>query len=453
MRTIPLSTRLVAIIVLLVLTLALIPIVISQEDELERLYKSWIEGKPLVLVRLDTKIPEVDADECLVVVGRFPTKLNPSPNGRLEYLYIEFVSPGSVVTVKKYIPAIPIKLKYDEEYRSYIVEYYEPQEFFLIIHCTKGNETVLNFGRIIEVYPKSLIHREVVDVAKLIETTEFTTQKRPITYEEIVSRDEGITTASGDIYRVDEGIYNTNSQVCNITIIETRTGYRRGECRTWIRGPYLYSIEGLKTSFCLYHYPRPSAVYLTAFSGSTLDPINPPPLSSSGKRLTPTSGSGCSSELTGYSRVRLYFFVKYVYEEFTVCGVLCRTIALLYPDAINRVNTTSAEPPESYPPPRYRPYCANGPFVGDWEQSFAEGGVYESDTPISSISVTFSIPSINGIPIPVSLNVEFYKAGRDDSQYTTPYIKMIDVSGKTYQWYYWWYKYCDSMTYEIIFST
>lgn len=441
--------RSIALIILIVLILASTPIAISQEDELERLYKSWIEGNPLVLVRLDVKIPKVDADECLVVVARFPTPLAPTEYGRLEYLYTGSVSPDSTITVKKYIPAIPVKLKYDEVSRSYTVKYYEPQEFILIVNCVKGKEEVLVFNRGISVYPKSLLNRVEVDIAKLMEASGFNTQERPITYEEVVSKDWSIITSEDANMRdIGEGGGGTGNQICSMTIVEQRPDYKRGECRAWVKGPYLYSLSGLNTSFCFVHYPRPSAMYLTYFAGvSYLG--NPPSLNPAGKKITAATFSGCSSQLTGNSRVRVYLYVKFVYEEILMCGnYFCREVGILYPSAIRDVGTW-LEPSEVYLPPQTRPHCADGPSVGDRIQPFLEDyEIREGDSPISSISITFSLPGNI-----VSLNVELYNAGRNDNQYTTPYVNITDVSGKTYGWYYRWFKYCDPMTYELQFGT
>jgi len=44
-----------------------------------------------------------------------------------------------------------------------------------------------------------------------------------------------------------------------------------------------------------------------------------------------------------------------------------------------------------------------------------------------------------------SLTVSFYKAGRSDSTYTTPYVR-IDST----RYYWWWYRDDDRMTYEVL---
>ncbi|MEM1803550.1 MAG: hypothetical protein QXR80_03520 [Desulfurococcaceae archaeon] len=33
----------------------------------------------------------------------------------------------------------------------------------------------------------------------------------------------------------------------------------------------------------------------------------------------------------------------------------------------------------------------------------------------------------------------FYKAGKNDLMYTTPHVRVRDVSGRTWGWYYWCY--------------
>ncbi|MBO8181051.1 MAG: hypothetical protein H0Z19_11390 [Archaeoglobus sp.] len=52
-------------------------------------------------------------------------------------------------------------------------------------------------------------------------------------------------------------------------------------------------------------------------------------------------------------------------------------------------------------------------------------------------------------PISIGISVSPYKAG--DDRYSTPYERVVDVSGKGYDWYYWWYRNNDPMTYEVEF--
>jgi len=47
------------------------------------------------------------------------------------------------------------------------------------------------------------------------------------------------------------------------------------------------------------------------------------------------------------------------------------------------------------------------------------------------------------------VSVNPYKIG--DDSYPTPYVEVVDVSGKSYDWWYWWHKDDDPMTYEVEF--
>ncbi len=420
-------------------------------DELTVVFESWRSGRPVVLVKLNVIVPKIDADECFVAIHRFPTMYAPTGD-RTERLFAEVVTPGTTVSVSKFIPGIPVKTHLDEKTNQYVIDYYEPQEFIIITHCVKGNTTVFKFSRIVEVYPRNIVHREDVDVGKLAEELRKG-QSTSIHTSNVDVRDDGSSAGSPQFS-------------CNI---ECSGG--RCWCITWVSGPYLYSIEGLETSFCLYHdrWGISSAVYIEGFFDITSCPGScslKPQWSSVGKVLTPAIVGGCTQPgLQGYNKVRIYFNVTYRYEENWWCDQasgVCWIYRFLYPEAIGGVGRADVLGVESLSP--YIPQRPTsgvvvvGPALGDksiyFDGIFKDYYTYRSDISIASVNITFNYARFWS----TTLEVHFYGCGVIDRQYTTPYVKVVDVSGKAYQWYYWWYKPSemysegDPMTYEILFS-
>jgi len=385
-------------------------------------------------VWLDILVPRVDADRCFVAVHRFPTQMNPTERGLPEPLYFGLTSPGVVVSVKKYVQAIPVKLRYDDTSRSYFIEYYEPQEFGVVVHCTKGRITTAKFSKIVEVYPRSIVHREAVSLAR-----------PPSSTTEAQAGHDGGGSASG---------------VCYIAEVrEGPGGYVWTDCATWIRGPYLYSIEGLETVFCLAVSPRASAVYVESFADSAFCYLGScdqetPQWLSAGRMLTPSVVGGCSEALSGNSKVRVYLNVLFRYVEGRWCdtsGDICYRYWYLYPVSVGG-QSIDWEPAQPYTPPTTSPHYASGPFRGNCDISFMEIQTYRRD--LSSASITSTDITFTYIGAwSTTLTVNFYKSGRDDSQYTKPYVRVIDVSGRPYGWYYWWYRDDDPANYEIMFCS
>ncbi len=131
-------------------------------DELV-VWAGWRSGKPVVLVKLNVFLHGVDADKFFVAVYRFPAMYVPA--GGL--VSAQVVPPKATVTLMEFVPGIPVKVRFDEASRQYIVDYYEPQEYLVIAHCTRGGKTVFRVGRTVEVYPRSIVHREDVDLGRL----------------------------------------------------------------------------------------------------------------------------------------------------------------------------------------------------------------------------------------------------------------------------------------------
>jgi hypothetical protein len=423
---------------------AVTPLVINYR-EAEALFSSWLGNEPKMLVKLSIWLPNVNADNCFVMVRRFPTPFNPTKNGLTELVYQGIHRPGTIIEVKNMLFAYVAKYRTDESTGKYLVDYYEPQEYFIAIACAKGGKTVFKWGRIVEVYPRSIIHTETIRVSeKENQTNQISSVKQ---------------VASIDDAREIDGGSGANILKCNIQIVYEDYSHKVGYCKTWVKGPRLYSIDGVWTSFAIYsppEYSKPSAVYIEAYYDSDYGLIlrseNEVQWKSAGKKLTPSGVTASTSPLTGYYSDQVYFYVEYRYEYWAGCYVPegpCDKVWLLYPVEVWDVER-SAESPSLFPydvrpySPPTPPIYAN-PASGSRTISFIRysGEVKEYDIGIASITIEFSYAGV----WKVSLTVNFYKAVRDDSQYTTPAVKVYSS-----RCYWWWYKDNDETTYEVLFA-
>ena len=429
--------QLVALVVT-VLALAFIAVAHGGDalDEVQLLFRSWIEGKQLMIIKLRVHVPQVDADKCFVAIHRFPTSINPTKDGYTERVYAGFVAPGATVVASKLLSAVPAKLAYDESIGAYRVAYYDPQEFMVIVHCVGNGKTTYKWARIVEVFPSKPVY--VVDV-------------RPP--REAQAEPEVLAVNGKPVRSVEPTLISRPKFECKI-IPTTVTG-DRGYCYTYVAGPNLYSVEGISTAFGLLGGPRPSAVYIEAFSDSAVCPLgycdyDVPIWSSSGRKLAPSVITGTTLPLTGNSYVRLYFRVKYVYEEWEfwdsgLTGMMVK-YWFLYPSRVTdvvRADTLGVGVVATYEPPEVPPPYATC-AVGDRVIWFNMGEVRETDISIARVSVTFSYADLWS----VTLAVDFYRAGRDDDRYTVPYV-VVKTGGRGFCW---WFKDDDPMTYEVLFS-
>jgi hypothetical protein len=420
------------------LALVLVPLVLFSasigvflyRDEISVLVNSWLNNNPQVLVKLKVKLPSVDADMCFVAVHRFETPYVPVN----ERLFAGMVAPGVEVEVKKLIPAIPVKLRYDERTKQYVVEYYEPQQFFILVHCVKGNTTVFKYGRVYEVFPRSIIHQETIEIQG--------SSKPPRLSANLIDGGGGSTRC--EIYQIND----------------PNDPFARGECRTWVLGPYLYSIEGLRTRYGIAYaaYARaPSAIYLTAFYDSVWCPpyCDPnqitPNWKEAGKVLTESLTDKVTDGLTGNSKVRVAFDVAYRHYLYDWCdGVagVCVFYWLLAPYRVYnvlRADGIGLGYVEYYSLPQHPSYAQI--TYGDEIHWFEIN--QQTDEIIVTIAVGFSC-SFEGWS--AVLSVSFYKAVRNDNQYVSPFVKIEDLTGRTFAWYYWWYKDNDQLNLEILVS-
>ncbi|MEB3861599.1 MAG: hypothetical protein GSR84_05180 [Desulfurococcales archaeon] len=423
------------IIVLLLLTpiLAHIIMAYSQVDEwIEATLARWIRGEPVVVITLDISTPRVDADKCFVAVHRFPTMYNPTSSGT-ERLYAGIAKPGESIRVRFDIVGIPVKYSIDPASGRYEVEYYEPQELFVLTHCVRGGETVFRVGRVIEVYPKSVIHTEAIELGRLASEAYHAASTCPGT-----------------------GCGSSDSPVC---LLDVTGGV--GYCNAWVRGPYLYSIDGLEASYGIASSPvssSSSAIYLEQFYDSAWCTSGhcqhaTPQWGYGGKKLAPSLVSAQVDPLPGDSKVRVYFMVEYRYEEHwyrdSASGDVVR-YRILYPHKLKGVeradyivdfNAGGMEPYTPPPPPGYATRAQ-----GDLYINFGGHTAGGSNIVVASTSVRFISP----MGWTAVLDVNLYGASRDDSQYTTPYVSISDVSGRPYTWYYWWFKDNDPSTLEVL---
>jgi hypothetical protein len=129
---------------------------------------------------------------------------------------------------------------------------------------------------------------------------------------------------------------------------------------------------------------------------------------------------------------------------------------IIYPVEIGDFDGAGVYPVGYYVQPSSPPSYAYGPVTGGGEYSFAmyEDKVRETDYKIDvTTSISFCANAWQAIGLCASLNINVYKAGRHDSQYTTPAFVVYDKSGRRFGWYYWWFKNNDPMTYEVMFYT
>ncbi|MEM1668763.1 MAG: hypothetical protein QXM53_08915 [Thermofilaceae archaeon] len=408
------------------------------QDDLTVVFNSWLSGEPKIMVKLEIRIPPAQAELCTVHVRRLPTQYRPTKTGFSEEVYTGVHRPGDTVVVKELQAAIVAKARIERG--EYKVEYYEPVEYFVAVLC-KSAEGVLRYGRIHEVFPRSLVSTHVVEVKLEREDEEYS-----LSHE--FNRGGGYSPPiSCNFYPV--------SPPPGSSILEA------AECITTIRGPYLYSLPGLETAFGVNGAgePRPSVVYIESFYDITYCSTcnscmrnQPQNWNSAGRKQTLSQVTRETVSLSGRFRDRVYFRVRFRYEKICVGasftgGPLVWIIYPLWVTDVQRSEVMSGVPYEkeylSVIEPA--PWHATGPLLGNitiWFTPAMETNRVHAQT-VVSFGFTFGV---------FSIAVSFYEASRNDQMYTTPYISVRDVSERTIGWYYWWFTNNDPMTYEVKFS-
>jgi hypothetical protein len=433
------NIKIIAMVLLIVIASATTPLATIPETQI--LFNSWLGNEPKMLIKLSIGLPNVNADLCFVIVRRFPTPYNPTKDGLTELIYQGIHEPGTTIEVKNMLFAYVARYKYDEETGKSLVDYYEPQEYVIMVVCGKDDNTVFKWGRIVEVYPKSIIHTETIEIGE--KENQFNTLEQATTQ---------------NYWEANSGASN-NPFTCNVQItqwINYTPGYKKvGECYAWVKGSRIYSIDGLQVSFKIYGGSIPSAVYIEKFYDFNyatyyywLRPENQVQWKSSGKKLTPSFITGQTSYLAGSYSDQVYFQVRYVYEHYRGCVTVagCYAYWLLYPKEIGSVARSGEGPPLPYD---VRPYTPPSPpnyaylgFPGTVEIYFADyGEVREYDQSIASITIAFTYAGV----WTASLTVNFYKSVRCDNQYTTPTVIINSTRN------YWrWFRDNDKTTYEVL---
>lgn len=411
----------IALIAISIASLALVGSYVYVDD-IHLLFNSWLEGKPKAMNKLIIHVPSPpNAYKCFVIVKRFPTPLEPTKNGRSELLYKGVVSPGKVVVVKHIFDAVPVSFKaVSNEHR---VLYYEPKEYFIGILCIdKDKHTVFRFGKIYQVVPRKLINE--VDIWPRAKASLSSLEMPKLS---------GIAEESSSPDYVSE---------C--------TWYDVDECIAWIAFTYVNSIPGIKASFGILGGPIPSAVYIEAFSRTYTDVEASmgeiPPFDSAGKKLVSSDVTEKTDYVCDGRRGKVLLDVVFRDEQDWFCDNfvgLCVCFETFYPVEVGGIKLDSNYS-GWYSQPSSPPLYATGPIHGDITIWFAKPNeVIETDE-VTGVRTSLTVYGS------VTVTVDIYKAVRYDSEYTTPYVEIKDVSGKTYDWYYWWYRDNDKKTYEVL---
>jgi len=406
--------RVWAILLLLILPALLAA---SQLDTLI-LFKSWLDGNPKALIRLNVEIPKVYADKCFLAVHRFPSPLNPTKDRYSEVVYRGIVPCGSIFTVKSFINMIQAGVK---------VERGEVKPVYAVVVITSNGQS---FSRIIQ----TSVERPVTDVNVKAEL------KKP-------------ETTLGKAFKSQEdalGYYKPSSCPIEITYNDGIT--QKGGCVAWTKLAYLNSIPGLSVSFGLWSKAPPSAMYIEGQSAACIvtegadKPCPPSYWGSAGKKLTKSVTEDTTYPVSNGYRAIVWGQVAYNYEHYYYADWGFDWVYdFLYPAYIKDLDK-NPQIIGYYQKPSSPPWCAFGPAHGN-QNYITFTPVYNSNDKLQlSTSMNVSIP-IYGFS--VSVSVSPYKAGSD--QYATPYINIVDTSGRNYNWYYWWYKDCDAIYYELEF--
>ncbi len=411
------------IISIILLLIAAYSWLAGASSDLELLFQKWVNGGEPVIVRLVIDVPDTSADSCSIIVERYPSKLNPTPDGLPETVAVERVEPGSSIVVEDLVEnAPPVKYRSDGP-----VEYREPQEYSIIIQCynTTSKTAVLSaFGSgVIEVRPSSPIVEAKASIS-LSKPTPF----------------KGI-----EINEVEDG------PVCQFSSSQ--------HCTAETGLAVVNSIPGIESAFKLYVSPVPSAMYLSRFTQICMswDLVSCEcnawgSWTEDGKKLvasavtqeSPYKASGGYSLLQKASvEYRLRYFPGKGSDGF---AGICYAGPYYVIEPVLIGGLTSAVNLGPYTPGS--PVNPHGPIMGDVEIGFLEGESGDSGG-VTGVSTSIGFCYSLGC---VSLDVNVYKAGRDDSLYTTPTLVVHDVSGSSVPWYYWWYKGGDPLSYIVEFS-
>ena len=377
----------------------------AANDEISLLFNSWLEGKPLGMVKIEVDTPKSD-DICFIAVHRFFTPSNPTKTwNQTDVIYRGKVKCGESVVVKDIIRMMQVGAR---EINGEVRPIYDSPEYAVVVVSKSGG-----FNRIIQ-----------TDIVK------------PIT--EVKVRAEFEKRGTESIYLAEvQGksttcYINSNPDSC---VLDTKL-------------TYLNSIPGLKTAFGVERNP-PSVMHIESWGSfcfsSDPDTACPPSMwYSSGKKLTISQFGRLSEYISNGQRAIVWGDVEYRYERYALWDddfEIYWKYEFFYPAAIMGLSTPQVV--GNYYPPSSPPSYASGPYKENYEINFEEP--YQSNVKLDlSTSIGLSIG-----PVSFGISISPYKSG--DDRYSTPYVSVVDISGKSYPWYYWWYKNNDRMTYEVEF--
>ncbi len=394
--------RVVYVLLVLLLGSAL-SFAVTTYNEVDVLFKSWLEGKPKGVVRLNIETPKSD-DVCFVAVHRFFTPYNPTEKwNQTDIVYRGKVRCGETVVVKDIINLMQVGVREEGGEKRLL---YDSPEYAVVVISKQGG-----FSKVLQ----TDIARPITDVVVKVSFNEGRLKEVTSSFE---------TTSK---CYIDE-----NPDVC---VADTKL-------------TYINSIPGLKVAFGLEGTP-PSVMYIESWGSFcySRDPDSACPQSmwySNGKKKTISQVGELSDFVSNGQRAIVWGDVEYRYERYAFWDddlEIYWKYEFFYPTAIGGLPTPQIV--GNYYPPRSPPRYAAGPLKGDIELNFEKPD--QSDEKLSlSTSIGLSIGQVS-----IGISVSPYKAG--DDRETTPYVKIVDVSRKGYDWYYWWYKNNDPMTYEVEF--
>lgn len=427
--------RIRSIVILAIIFFSLIVsssmILTSYGDDIAILFISWLEGKPKALIRFNIDIPKtVDGDYCFIAIHRFSTPYNPTPRGYSLPIYRGKVPCGLSIVVKDMINMFQVGVERDEK-TGKLKPIYNSPEYVIIITSVKG----YSFMKFIQVR----VERPITDVSIHVIFKKYSTSSQ--------SLHSKLSLSSIHLQSVVE-------EICDVTITYRTNTEFEGYCVAKTKLTYLNSIPGLQVAFGIVGGTSASVMYLESWGASCLsdnpdDPCPESTWSSAGKKRTISVVSEETDYIANGSRAIVWGSIRYNYEHWAVWNDDFKTYFkydIFYPIEIGGLHTPQII--GTYQQPSTPPNYAYGPLKGDRKIWFTRN-VYISDTKLSlstSISVTITIYDFS-----VTVSISLYKAGESNNLYTTPYIHVIDISGKDYDWYYWWYKNDNPMTYEVEF--
>lgn len=357
---------------------------------------------------INIETPKTDG-VCFIAVHRFPTPYNPTENwNQSDVVYRGKVRCGEIVVVKDIINLMQVGIREEGGEKRPL---YDSPEYAVVVISKQGG-----FNRILQ----TDIVKPITDV---VVKAKFMSGKL---------KEPDSFSSFAEVTKSSECYIHSNPDVC---VADTKL-------------TYINSIPGLKVAFGLREEP-PSVMYIEGWSSSCIstDPNSACPQStwhSSGKKKTISQVGELSDFVSNGQRAIVWGDVEYRYERHAYWDddfEIYWKYEFFYPTAIRGLSTPQIV--GNYYPPTSPPRYAAGPLKGTINLNFEEP---EQSNEKLSLSTNIGL---NIGPVSVGISVSPYRAG--DDRYSTPYERVVDVSGKSYDWYYWWYRDNDPMNYEVEF--